>query len=182
MRGALLLLGSVLLATSCVTTVPKAPAPPPAAQAQERTDADATLELAVYDLVNAHRKSKGLTPLTLDPRINRLARLHSAAMAAGKVKVGHDGFRERAKLLSQDGPKRVAENVIWDFGHADPATEIVQGWLKSTNHRENIEGPYEHTGVGVARDMTGAIYVTQLFVATSHATRNAGSSFARAGH
>ena len=180
MRGALLLLGSVLLATSCVTKAAPAPAPAPTAQAKERTDADATLELAIHDLVNAHRRSKGLPPLTLDPRINRLARLHSAAMATGKVKVGHDGFRERAKLLSQDGPKRVAENVIWDFGHADPATEIVQGWLKSTHHRENIEGPYEHTGVGVARDMTGAIYVTQLFVGPSHAARDTSIGIARA--
>jgi len=182
MRSAVILLGSVLLATSCVTKAPPAPAPAPTAQAKERTDADATLELAIHDLVNAHRRSKGLPPLTLDPRINRLARLHSAAMATGKVKVGHDGFRERAKLLSQDGPKGVAENVAYDFGHTDPATSIVQGWLKSTNHRENIEGPYERTGVGVARNVTGAIYVTQIFVGASHATRNAGSSLARAGH
>ena len=182
MRATPLLLAPLLLATSCVTKAPPAPAPVPAARAQERTDTDATLELAIYDLVNAQRRSKGLAPLTLDPRINRLARLHSAAMATGKVKVGHDGFGERAKLLSQDGPKGVAENVAFDFGHADPATEIVQGWLKSTNHRENIEGPYERTGVGAARNVTGAIYVTQLFVGASHATRNAGSSLARAGH
>ena len=180
MRGALLLLGSVLLATSCVTTVPKAPAPPPAAQAQERTDADATLELAVYDLVNAHRKTKGLTPLSLDQRINRLARLHSAAMATGKVRVGHDGFAERAKLLSQDGPKGVAENVAYDYGHTDPAADIVEGWLKSANHRENIEGPYERTGVGVARNVAGAIYVTQLFVGPSHAARDTSIGIARA--
>ena len=181
MRRALLLLGSVLLATGCVTKAPPAPAPAPTAQATDRTNADATLELAIYDLVNAHRKTKGLTPLTLDPRINRLARLHSAAMATGKVRVGHDGFGERAKLLSQGKSKGVAENVAYDFGHTDSATEIVQGWLRSANHRDNIEGPYERTGVGVARNEAGAIYVTQLFVGGSNDARSGGPALARAG-
>jgi uncharacterized protein YkwD len=180
MRAALVLLGSALLATSCVTKAPPAPAPTPPAQVADRTDADATLELAIYDLVNAHRKGKGLTPLTLDPRINRLARLHSAGMATGRVRVGHDGFGERAKLLSEGKHKGVAENVAYDLGHADPATDIVDGWLKSANHRDNIEGPYERTGVGVARNAAGAIYVTQLFVGGSSDARNGGPALARA--
>jgi len=170
MRGVLLLLAPVLLATSCVTKAP--PAPMPAARPQERTDADATLELAIYDLVNGYRKSKGLPPLTLDAQINRLARLHSAAMATGKVHFGHDGFGERAKLLAQDGPKAVAENVAYDLGHADPAEEIVAGWLQSKSHLANIEGPYARTGVGAARNVTGEIYVTQLFVDLPRRTRN----------
>lgn len=172
MRAALLVLGSLLLATSCVTKASSAPAPAPAPRAHERNDADAALELAIHDLVNAHRKSLGLPPLTLDARINRLARLHSAAMATGKVKVGHDGFGDRAKLLSQGKPQGVAENVAYDVGHADPATKIVRQWLKSRNHRENIEGPYERTGVGVAQSVIGEIYVTQLFVGASHVTRD----------
>lgn len=174
MRAAPLLLGPLLLATSCVTKAPTAPAAAPAARAEERTDADATLELAIHDRVNAHRKSKGLEPLALDARINRLARLHSAAMATGRVKVGHHGFGERAKLLSKDGPKAVAENVAYDVGHADPVKEIVEGWLRSKDHRENIEGPYERTGVGAARSVIGELYVTQLFVDAPRRTGEGG--------
>jgi uncharacterized protein YkwD len=163
MRVALFLI-TALLATGCIQA--PVPRPAPAPQTRDRSEADAQLELAVVDLVNAHRRSRGLAPLTLDARMNRLARLHSAAMAAGKVRVGHDGFDERAALLGQGEPKTFAENVAYDVGHADPAAEIVQGWLRSTSHRENIEGPYERTGIGAARSLVDEIYVTQLFLGT----------------
>jgi uncharacterized protein YkwD len=180
MRRASLVLGSLLLATNCVTKSPPAPAPAPAARVQDRSDADAALELAIFDQVNAHRRILKLPPLTIDASINRVARLHSAAMATGKIKIGHDGFGDRAKVLSQGRPQSVAENVAYDLGHADPATEIVQGWLKSRNHRENIEGPYERTGVGAARSVIGEIYVTQMFIGATHRTRGDASSLARA--
>jgi uncharacterized protein YkwD len=31
-------------------------------------------------------------------------------------------------------------------------------------HRKNIEGPYEVTGIGVARNAQGEVYFTQIFV------------------
>jgi uncharacterized protein YkwD len=166
MRTAPLFLITALLASGCVQTPAPTPRPAAAAPAQDRSDADAQLELAIVDLVNDHRRARGLAPLTIDARLNRLARLHSAAMAAGKVRVGHDGFAERAALISQGEPKTFAENVAYDVGHADPAAEVVKGWLESRDHRENIEGPYERTGIGAARSLVGEIYVTQLFLGT----------------
>ena len=166
MRAAPLLLSAALVAIGCVQTTAPAPRPAPAASAQDRSDADAHLELAIVDLVNDHRRARGLTPLTLDARLNRLARLHSAAMAAGRVRVGHGGFADRAALAGQGEPKSFAENVAYDVGHEDPAAEIVKGWLESGDHRENIEGPYERTGIGAARSLVGEIYVTQLFLGT----------------
>jgi len=43
------------------------------------------------------------------------------------------------------------------------ATEIVQGWMESPGHRENILTSYfTHTGIGIARkDMY--YYITQMF-------------------
>ena len=40
----------------------------------------------------------------------------------------------------------------------------VAGWLRSSRHRTNIEGPYEATGVGVVSNAEGEIYFTQIFV------------------
>jgi len=171
MRVATLLLITPLLATGCVQTPAPTPRPAPAPQTQERSDADAQLELAIVDLVNDHRRARGLTPLALDARLNRLARLHSAAMAAGKVRVGHDGFAERAALASQGQAKDFAENVAYGVGYADPAKEVVRRWLESQDHKENIEGPYQRTGIGVARNLVGEIYVTQLFLGTPKQAR-----------
>jgi len=162
MRIALVLLGALALATGCAPASRSTPitAPPPGRPA----DASAGIEQAVHNLLNAHRGSRKLSPVTLDPRISDVARGHSAAMAAGKVPFGHDGFAERAAELRDGRPSRVAENVAHDLGHPDPAREIVQAWLQSPEHRANIEGSYDRTGIGAARNATGDVYVTQIFV------------------
>ena len=127
--------------------------------------ADAALERAVHELVNRHRRARALAPLALDPRISREARGHSLAMADGTTPFGHDGFSDRVKALSHVMTcRRTAENVASNRGHRDPASEAVRGWLESRAHRENIEGPYGLTGIGVARNTAGEVFFTQIFV------------------
>jgi len=127
--------------------------------------ANAALERAVHELVNRHRRARGLAPLTLDPRISQQARLHSRAMAEGRTRFGHDGFTDRIAALSHVMTcQRTAENVASNRGHRDPAGEAVRGWLESRAHRENIDGPYDLTGVGVARNAAGEVFFTQMFV------------------
>src|SRR5207245_3491774 len=46
--------------------------------------ASAAFERAAYELVNRHRRARGLASLALDPRITQQARLHSLAMADGR--------------------------------------------------------------------------------------------------
>jgi len=122
------------------------------------------LEQAVHDLVNRHRAVRRLPPLTLDPRMSQQARLHSIAMAAGRTPFGHAGFDARVKALRAARPcPRVGENVASNRGQRDPAAEAVRGWLGSPAHRDNIEGPYDRTGVGVARSAAGEVFFTQLF-------------------
>jgi uncharacterized protein YkwD len=129
------------------------------------TTESAALERAVSALVNHHRRSLGLPPLTEDATITRQARLHSAAMAAGRTPPGHAGFADRVATLRRVmAARRTAENVAFNQGHRDPAAVAVRGWLASPGHRENIEGPYELTGVGVASNAKGEVYFTQIFV------------------
>jgi uncharacterized protein YkwD len=135
------------------------------AQGAGRTVGNAALERAIYNQVNEHRRTHGLTPLSLDVRIVEQARRHSAAMAAGRARFGHDGFDGRVKALKAVMAFRSsAENVASNRGHRDPAAEAVRGWLGSPAHRENIEGAYELTGVGVARSVRGEVFFTQMFV------------------
>jgi len=125
----------------------------------------AALEQAVVALVNRHRRTRGLPPLTADARIGHQARLHSAAMAAGRTPLGHGGFADRVAALRRVmACRRTAENVAFNQGHRDPAAVAVRGWLTSRGHRENIEGAYELTGVGVASNAAGEVYFTQIFV------------------
>lgn len=64
---------------------------------------------------------------------------------------------------SQNLP-RLNRNSTIDNRHKDPATQAVQGWLKSSGHLANIRGNYTLTGIGVASNNQGEIYFTQIFL------------------
>lgn len=135
---------------------------PIVAQAQTSFPA---LEQAIYTQINQYRKSKGLSPLTIDARINQQALAHSQAMASGKVPFSHAGFEQRVKTIGKTIPyQSAAENVAYNMGYQDPATQAVQGWLKSPGHRKNIEGQFNLTGIGIAKNAKGEYYFTQIFI------------------
>ena len=130
---------------------------------QAATTAD--LEQSVFDQINQYRVGRGLSRLTQDARIATQSRNHSQAMANGQVPFGHAGFQERVRVIGQQIPLRgAAENVAYNKGAKDPAKQAVEGWLKSSGHRSNIEGNFNLTGVGVAQNGKGEYYFTQIFI------------------
>lgn len=124
------------------------------------------LESRTHKLVNEHRRAMGLSPLAYDARIAAVARRHSKDMADGRVPAGHGRFETRRDEISKVIPLRgIAENVgMNDYPPSRTVRAAVSGWLGSRGHRENIEGRYDLTGVGIARDARGAYYYTQIFV------------------
>jgi uncharacterized protein YkwD len=160
--------GAVALALVVSAPCPTATAGPvpPAAYYGRTAASDATLERSIYSLVNRYRSQRGLRLLVLDPEISRVARRHSAAMAAHARDVGHEGFDDRVLILRRAlTTRRTAENVALNRGYRDPAAEAVRGWIASPGHRQNMDGPYyEATGIGVARNADGELYFTQIFV------------------
>jgi uncharacterized protein YkwD len=123
------------------------------------------LEAIVYQQINQYRESRNLPPLQLDDRLSTQARIHSEAMAKGEVPFSHDRFEDRADAISQIIPYRsVAENVAYNQGFTDSATQAVDGWLKSNVHLQNIEGNFALTGVGVVKNARNEYYFTQIFV------------------
>jgi uncharacterized protein YkwD len=125
----------------------------------------AAIEQSIFNQINRYRVSKGLRALTRDSRIDTQARIHSQNMASGKVPFGHQGFQQRVQA-TKISFRGAAENVAYNKGYSDPATQAVQGWLKSTGHRTNIEGNYNLTGIGVATNSKGEVYFTQIFIRT----------------
>ena len=165
-RGASSPAAPAWLVFAAVLALPGCAASPGAASPRTRAPDAAAIEREVVAQVNRHRRAAGLEPLAVDAAIGRQARLHSAAMASRAIPPGHDGFDDRVAALRRTlGCRRAAENVAMNRGYDAPATEAVRGWLRSRGHRENIEGPYRATGVGVASDGAGNTYFTQIFVA-----------------
>lgn len=119
----------------------------------------------VHQDVNEYRVSHGLQPLALNPLVSQVAAAHSREMATGKVPFGHDGFEQRVNTLRQSlSFGKVAENVGYNMGYADPVSKAVKGWLHSPEHLENIEGDFNLTGIGIAKNDKGEYYFTQIFL------------------
>ena len=113
--------------------------------------------------VNQYRHSKGLAALVLNNVISAEADTHSRGMADGRVEFGHDGFSGRIQRISSQlgAAKQSAENVA--FGNLS-AEQVVSNWINSPAHRQNIEGNFTLTGIGIAKNKKGVIYFTQIFI------------------
>jgi uncharacterized protein YkwD len=163
MRNSVLLL-VVLLLAACMVRVPAGVESLPGGGA---TPAASTLEREISARVNEYRASRGLPALAFDDRLAEIARSHSAAMASGRRPFSHDGFEDRtqAALAVIPTARAFAENVAYDSRSGSRLAElVVQGWIQSAEHRENILGSYQTTGIGVAVAPNGWRYFTQLFV------------------
>lgn len=156
-------LGLLTILPKCDTFISAQPLPQTPMNTKVASSAITDLEKAVNQQINQYRASKKLPPLSIDPRISQIARIHSENMANGKVSFSHDGFEGRAKAITIPY-KSVAENLAYNFGYSDPVRNAVEGWIKSDGHRKNMEGQFNVTGIGVAKNAKGEYYFTQLFV------------------
>lgn len=124
----------------------------------------AGMEDDILKYINAYRRKKGLRPLVMNATISAEAQKHSENMAARRTSFGHNGFQGRMKRITSspaiNGASGVAENVALG---STTAKEVVDNWLKSPMHRQNIVGDYNLTGIGVAADKKGTLYFTQIF-------------------
>ena len=159
-----------IAALSLASALLAGPASPSSGQGKASASASpvtslASLERQTLAKVNAYRSSKRLAGLGWNESIAEQARRHSRDMAGGAIAFGHEGFdarmRDLAKSVKWTG---VAENVFMLRNLPDPAGVAVDGWIDSPGHRQNMEGDYDLTGIGIARAEDGSLYFTQIFV------------------
>jgi uncharacterized protein YkwD len=136
------------------------------------------VENLVFDMTNQARRAKGLPPLSKDDELTNVARAYSDDMLVRRFfdHTTPDGvtFDERISDRDPHWIYLVGEN-IWSASGYNPgnaqklAKEIVDDWMSSPGHRENLLDPaFTHLGVGVsARHHT--IRATQEFVGKSKA-------------
>ena len=120
---------------------------------------------AILHYVNQYRAKYHLQPLKLLPMISAEASTHSVHMAKKSVPFGHQQFQLRMRRLSQRIPfcRGGAENVAY---YRTNAKQLVDAWMASPGHRQNILGHYNVTGIGIAYDKRGWAYYTQIFLRT----------------
>ncbi|MDH5308115.1 MAG: CAP domain-containing protein [Myxococcales bacterium] len=128
----------------------------------------AALEDAFHREVNGVRAQRHLIPLQRQPALDAVARAHSADMArrgyfAHESPEGANPL-DRLQRAQLDGFSLAAENIGMTT-RSDPNREILNGWLQSASHRDNLYAPpFNATGIGIARAASGAWIYTQIYV------------------
>ncbi len=127
-------------------------------------------EQRIWELTNQERMAHNLSPLLYDEGLADLARMHSRNMFnynffAHKDHLGDLVDDRKRKYYPQLIVASIGENLAKIVSGAKVFTpeEIVEGWMNSTEHRENIlNGTFTYLGVGVF--VRGKVlYATQNF-------------------
>jgi len=116
------------------------------------------------ELVNTHRRDLGLRALQVSPYIDLAALDHSQKMADKTIPFGHTGSATRCSLIiNAIGSGNLCGEIVAS-GYKTPQS-VFEGWIKSPTHKSKIENTrYTHTGLGFAKNSTGVIYWTQIFL------------------
>jgi uncharacterized YkwD family protein/spore coat assembly protein SafA len=119
----------------------------------------------VMDLTNEERAKNGLSPLTWNWQVARVARYKSSDMR-NKNYFSHQSptYGSPFSMLESFGVsyRSAGENIA--AGQATPE-EVVKAWMNSEGHRKNILNPgYTEIGVGYTSGGSYGHYWTQMFI------------------
>lgn len=125
------------------------------------TNIQSEIENQLFDLINEHRNSKGLSPFLFESTSYYYAQNHNDYMITMGA-ISHANFDVRANnISSKTGAVKVSENVAKDY---DTVEEAFNAWIESSVHRENIEGNFTHSALSIKSDSTANLYFTQIFI------------------
>jgi uncharacterized protein YkwD len=114
---------------------------------------------ATLCLINRERVTRGERALALNDKLARTAQGHSESMASDDY-FGHEGpggstplsrMRASGYIYSPHVGYEIGENIAWGTLWLATPQAIVESWMSSPGHRENILDPsFRDTGVGVS--------------------------------
>lgn len=114
----------------------------------------------IIDGINNVRANYGMSALTANKKLNKAAQGHSNNMANHNClshTLGNSDMTQRIKNAGYNY-RSCAENIAYTY-HTD-AEEVVNMWVNSQGHFDNILGNYRHIGVGVTRRGSTVFYTT----------------------
>ena len=116
----------------------------------------------MVNLLNQDRARSGLSALTIDPELCRIARIKSADMRDNRY-FAHESptFGRVGDMLRRFGYsfRSAGENIA----HHANVDKAQAAFMSSDGHRANILGSWTKVGVGIVEDAQGYIYATQIF-------------------
>ncbi len=147
----------------------------PGSDLQPGADTIRATSEATLCLVNAERTSRGLNALTEQAQLTTASLGFSQLMVREKffAHVGPDGRTLTDRLttagyLGKPGAWIVGENIAWGESYLGTPARIVDAWMHSEGHRENIlSAKYDEIGIGIVVGVPtssngGATYTTDF--------------------
>ncbi|WP_178985020.1 CAP domain-containing protein [Winogradskyella helgolandensis] len=120
-----------------------------------------SIEIEIMERINTYRINEGLSPLENHETVKAVASTHTDYMIEVN-NVSHDNFFLRKQSLQANANANlVTENVAYGFSSADA---VVNAWIASSSHRENIEGDFTHFDVSAEQNSAGKWYFTNMFI------------------
>ena len=120
-----------------------------------------TIEIEILELINDHRLTQGLNPLTSLGVIKSQTYSHTDYMVDNN-EVSHDYFYQRKNyLINNANANKVSENVAFGYSSAEA---VVNAWLNSDGHRANIEGDFTDFDVSAEMNENGHWFYTNIFI------------------
>ena len=139
--------------------------PRPAASAPPRTPSLPSAAMRIIGSTNAQRVLAGLAPLGVSASLMQAAEIQSGNMARLGIMshtlpgTAEPSLTDRAAAAGYRYAT-LGENIAFNYAEAD----VVAGWMGSPGHRANIlNADFTEVGVGVAFDVSGEPYYTQVF-------------------
>lgn len=147
-----------------------------------------TIEILIHQQINEIRKERGLSQLTWDPMLAKLAREHSLDMVEKKyfnhTNLEGESPKDRAEKLGIKTSRVINQKIYFGVGEnlgfmpkgvvqnlgvllipEDIASAMVLEWMLSKPHKENILDPnYDFGGIGVVYDGRGNYLITHNFI------------------
>ncbi len=120
-----------------------------------------TIEEEILVLINDFREEEGLHRLESLTIVKSAAHSHTDYMVDNKS-VSHANFFIRSNYLKENaGAVKVSENVAFGFTSAE---SVVNAWIKSASHRENMKGDFTNFEISAEQDIDGKWYYTNMFI------------------
>jgi uncharacterized protein YkwD len=120
-----------------------------------RAEALTTDEATFGTMMNEVRSNHSVRRIKLTERLSKIARRHSSRMAE-RGELYHSNLRRTFRGINY---RVVGENV----GYAGSLDQLLEAFLDSPPHAQNLLGKWRRTGVGVVWK-GDRVWVTQLFL------------------
>jgi uncharacterized protein YkwD len=146
-------------------TPPSSPTPGPTITGSTPLSAR---EQYLFDAHNAERLSRSLSPLTLDPTLEAIARTRAQVMADNHLFSHYNPNGDNVYDMLDDAGypwQDATENIHWnDFAASQADSIAMSEYMASAAHRANILKPgFNRVGVGVATSAAGVHYYSVVF-------------------